>query len=484
MPFLLLLVLTLTCLPRDWPEPPGNIGPLGSAIVTWLAIALMAAVAWLASRRLRGRLQRDPSSRPAVAQRYATFRRWHFYALLAVYFGLVLAGWGRTVNERLIDREIAVPGIHVVLLAPLVAGLILVWASYHPLDKSLAQTSLLPAAEPFPPRWMHVAVQARHNFLLVAPPLVLMFVQQVVVALWPDLQGDPYLSPLIGIALLGTMYIGIPWMLRLLLNLQPLPPGPLRERLLATAGRLSFRFNDILIWNTRHTMVNALVTGPLPWLRYVILTDRLVTELTPEEIEAVFGHEVGHIKHHHLLFYFGFLLASLVAVIGLWNLLADWLNQTTAQAWLEEHMPAAMEWLAATELLSALPLLALLGAYIFLVFGFLSRRCERQADIYGCRTVSVPVFVQALEKVARLNGISRDRPGWLMSWQHSTIAKRVDFLERMRSDPAIEPRFQRRVGLVKLAMLLSLTVVLLVVLGKDNFLVALAKLGLTNHGSH
>ena len=100
--------------------------------------------------------------------------------------------------------------------------------------------------------------------------------------------------------------------------------------------------------------------------------------------------------------------------------------------------------------LAVIPLVGALGAYIFLVFGFLSRRCERQADIYGCRAVScgqtdclghtaetelvprgrglcptgIRTFIDALEKVAFLNGISRDRPGWLQSWQHSTIARR------------------------------------------------------------
>jgi STE24 endopeptidase len=110
------------------------------------------------------------------------------------------------------------------------------------------------------------------------------------------------------------------------------------------------------------------------------------------------------------------------------------------------------------------------------VFGFLSRRCERQADIFGCRTVSVPVFVEALEKVARLNGISRDRPGWLMSWQHSTIARRVEFLEKMHVDPRLEPRFQRRVGLVKWGMVLSLAAAL-VALGPGNVWAVLMKLG-------
>jgi hypothetical protein len=65
-----------------------------------------------------------------------------------------------------------------------------------------------------------------------------------------------------------------------------------------------------------------------------------------------------------------------------------------------------------------------------------------------------------LEKVARLNGISRDRPGWLSSWQHSTIARRVAFLQQMCADPTLETHFQRRVWLLKWSMLCSLCLVM------------------------
>src|SRR5439155_13691310 len=101
-----------------------------------------------------------------------------------------------------------------------------------------------------------------------------------------------------------------------------------------------------------------------------------------------------------------------------------------------------------------LPGAAAFLVYLFVVFGYLSRRCERQADVYGCRTVScrrldcvghddgpelaagagalcptgVRTFIYALEKVAQINGISRDRPGFLQSWQHGSIARRVAFL--------------------------------------------------------
>jgi STE24 endopeptidase len=142
--------------------------------------------------------------------------------------------------------------------------------------------------------------------------------------------------------------------------------------------------------------------------------------------------------------------------------------------------------------LVVLPLISLIGAYIFVVFGFLSRRCERQADIYGCRAVScgdpnclghdagvalaprarslcrtgIHTFISALEKVAYLNGISRDKPGWLQSWQHSTIARRVEFLQRLLVNPALEMHFQRRVRAVKWLSLIILGSVL-VILGES-----------------
>ncbi|HYV35277.1 MAG TPA: M48 family metallopeptidase, partial [Gemmataceae bacterium] len=415
-----------------------------------------------------------------VVRRYHTFRRWHAYAILVTYFLLVcFGGWGWFVGAELVKGGIVAPGTDLILLSPLFAGLMLSWAGYHPLERALAFTGFLSSAESFPGRWGYVALQTRHSFILAAPPLVLMFLQQVILVFWPSLERNQLVFPLVGLGMLGTMYAFVPWLLRLLLGLKPLPPGPLRDQLMATARRLSFRFNDILVWNTRQTVVNAMVAGPLPFLRYVILTDRLIDELTPAEIEAVFGHEVGHIKHHHLLFYFGFLLASLMAVIGFWTVLTDALANSAVQEWLTDNWPDVDAILNDYQVLSMMPLLAILGVYIVVVFGYLSRRCERQADIYGCRTVSVPVFVGALEKVARLNGISRDRPGWVQSWQHSTIARRIAFLEKMDADPALEPRFQRRVGLVKWAMLLTLAILLgaLAIVEPANVWAVLGKLG-------
>jgi STE24 endopeptidase len=203
-----------------------------------------------------------------------------------------------------------------------------------------------------------------------------------------------------------------------------------------------------------------------------MFSDRLLAELSPEEVEAVFGHEVGHVRHHHMLLYLFFLLGSM-GVLGV--VLAPYEKQL--EGWFS---------LRGRHDLAVLPALASLGAYIFLVFGFLSRRCERQADVHGCRAVScgqpgctghlpdqalpdgprelcpagILTFIQALEKVAFLNGINREKPGFLQSWQHSTVARRVQFLQAVLRDPAEERRFQRRILMVKCALFAALGVLL------------------------
>src|SRR5205085_3575288 len=115
------------------------------------------------------------------------------------------------------------------------------------------------------------------------------------------------------------VFVSLPWVLRIALGLEPLPEGPIRDRLLACARRLRFRCSDILVWNTRGGVANAVVAGIVPQLRYVVFTDRLTAELTPDELEAVFGHEIGHVKHHHMFFYMGFLILSLIALAGAWT---------------------------------------------------------------------------------------------------------------------------------------------------------------------
>jgi Zn-dependent protease with chaperone function len=310
----------------------------------------------------------------------------------------------------------------------------------------------------FVPRWSYLLMQVRQQMLLVVPPILLLLLQQILFAFFPTWEEDSYLPAGIAIGMMAVAFVLMPILLRVFLGLKPLPAGPLRDRLESTARRLGFGYSNILVWHTRNLSANAMVTGFIPWIRYIILTDRLIDELTPDEIEAVFGHEVGHIKHHHLFFYLAFFVASIILLGLFWDTLKEWIKQDDILTTL-----AAIPFFGGDDtkdtikMLSSFVKLGLLAAYTLCFFGYISRRCERQADLFGAQTVSTDVFISALEKVADINGIPRNRAGnWLLSWQHPTINQRIEFLEAMRDHPARIPRFHLTISLMQWAVYLML----------------------------
>jgi Zn-dependent protease with chaperone function len=532
MSFLLVVFLTLVCLFNDYPAVLWGGTPELSAALTAGAVLLIGLHAFIVSRRVSWPLARDPGLRDRVLARYERWRFFHQTGQFVLY-GLTLGvfGWGWAVRVAhpgfvpgLAWEDQRLLGVELLTLMPFLAGQALTWIFFYDADRAahrathrllepdpFAQGSfsslqnpaslstwLEPRQPPIPPfggRWTYVAFQFRQKMALVFIPVVLLITWKELFRLFPgSWQHWQTTINLAGIFGLLAVFIAMPWLIRLVLGLQPLPPGALRDRLLATSRRLGFRCTDILLWNTRSGMGNAMVIGLVPWLRYVVFTDRLIEEFPEEEVEAVFGHEVGHIRHHHMFYYLAFLTLSMI-VMGLAaeHYLLPFLNGMTQEAVsllkVGSVPPPVQSGEAAKNPLGELAMFPVVGAvvaYIFVVFGFLSRRCERQADVFGCRAGScgdpnclghgpealfapggaalcstgIRTFIRALEKVAHINGISRDRPGFLQSWQHATIAQRVAFLQSVLVDPRIEARFQQRLRLVKWGLLVALAALL------------------------
>jgi STE24 endopeptidase len=453
MPFLLLFLLTLTCLQPEWPAPPDWLGATGCIAVTWAGVLLFWLWAALWTHGNRRRLLDDPMHRGHWMRRFAAGRGNHFFALLGFFLVALFLGWGWIVKAHE-ETSRPLPGLELLLLTPLVMGLVGSWALFYPMERAAHDVSLYPDNEQFLSRWAYVGLQARHNLLLVVPPLALLCAKEVFFHFFPDLEQAGESVMLLSVGLLAAAFICMPLVLRIFLGLRSMPPSPLRSRLEATGRRLHFRFADILLWNTRGTVANAMVTGVVPWVRYVVVTDRLCETLTEEEIEGVFGHEVGHIKHHHIFFYLLFIFASLIALGGLIHLADAAFDREAVKEWIAGATPSLLEFVRNLKYYVLLPILGLFAFYIFIVFGYLSRRCERQADIYGSRTTTLDAFISALEKVALINGIPRDRPGWLWSWQHGTIGQRVAFLEKMKGDTTVEKDFQRNLSFLKWGVVL------------------------------
>jgi STE24 endopeptidase len=162
---------------------------------------------------------------------------------------------------------------------------------------------------------------------------------------------------------------------------------------------------------------NAALAG-LGRTRRVLLGDTLLDQFSPEEIEVVFAHEVGHHVHRHLTKMIVWSVVLAAAGFGLVDLV------------LRRSAPGLGY--AAYDDPAALPLLAL----VLTVFGLLltplqnavSRFYERQCDRYALdRTQAPDAYRSAFMKLARTNKSDPD-PHPLVVWflyDHPPIRQRL-----------------------------------------------------------
>jgi STE24 endopeptidase len=481
MQILVILMVILALLPTSEEDALRlfDLSPLGALQVALLGVVAVWVSAELVSWFVLRTLRLHPARRGAVIKLYGRLRAIHLGLTISVYLATVfLCDWAHAVRHQW-GLQTSILLDELLILAPFILSLVAGWFSFYRVERSFYETSGTAAAIPFWNRSAYILFHVRHHLgLVLAPILAFTGLNELALYLFPVLQQDEryHLAALGGLGL--VILIITPWLLMLIWSARSLPQGPLRDRLIAAARRLRFRFTDILLWNTRGGVANAMVTGLLPFPRYVLLSDSLIQNLTPGEVEGVFGHEIGHIRHHHMPLYLGFFMLSLgfltLSAVALSDLIRELVGKEVDLTGLMLFGEQALEHLPL-----GLVMLALAGAYIYLVFGFLSRRCERQADIHGCKMGScdqpdcigehvevalsparglplcpggIRTFISALEKVADLNGIRRDKP----SWRHASIARRVEFLQQLLARPSEEPRIQRRLLLVKCALFAAL----------------------------
>jgi len=302
----------------------------------------------------------------------------------------------------------------------------------------------------------------QHVLIILVPLLALQAFRDLVTPILgsPDVHPAAALSMLVLVGL-GFLFSGV-WM-RICWRTERLPASEIRDRLTALAQRARIGIRSILIWRTNQSIVNGCMVGLVGPLRYIMITDALLVGLPAEEVEAVFAHEVGHVKHHHVPLYV--LLA--IGGVSVTGVAADWVLEAT-----QDSDAAAV----------ATGVLALV--FWWLVFGFISRRCELESDLYAAGMTSCPegcsfeglapgeaaacrgtericthrvtVFTSALRRISRLNGTAETARGW----RHFSIARRCRFLEAMLADPLRVGVFRRRMRLLKGSVVVAAAITL------------------------
>jgi STE24 endopeptidase len=203
-------------------------------------------------------------------------------------------------------------------------------------------------------------------------------------------------------------------------KLTPLPDGELRDRLMALADRTGFKASTIQVMDgsKRSGHSNAFFTG-FGRFRRIVLYDTLVNQLTPEELEAVLAHEVGHYKCGHIP---KMLIVSALMQFGMFAAIAALMKTT----WFNPAFGLPPGELAPTLLLFSL-LSAPVLFWLTPLGNLVSRKHEYEADAFARNAMRGPAaLVSALRKLAEKNLSNLTPHPWFSSfyYSHPTLVER------------------------------------------------------------
>jgi STE24 endopeptidase len=392
--------------------------------------------------------------------------RWLIPAWMAVD---VLRGgaWTQLVLSKM-GGKLELPAM-IVGIAPAILTWIALWWAEYPADRAMREQNVLdevmhgmPVHQP-PTLLRTLITSLRQQLLPMLLPILLIELLRDLVHLshlttsWNDLMMIPAAL---------VVYLLSPFLLIWLFNARPLEDSPLRQRLEAICKRCGLKYRNIMLWQTDFSMANAAVIGLLPGWRYVLLSDRLLETMSDPEIEAVFAHELGHIVHNHMGWLVVFFAILILAVLGPGQLLEKWLDPRLP-GWVTRNYIVGVSW-------AGISLAATL-----LLLGYVSRRFERQADVFAARMMEVnwgwptapssdlprfgvaesyvgqrgsAMFAAALNRVAYVNNIPLRARGFF----HPSIEWRLRYLEEMSIDPTKTSRFDEVMGHLYAVMILVL----------------------------
>jgi Zn-dependent protease with chaperone function len=240
---------------------------------------------------------------------------------------------------------------------------------------------------------------------------------------------------LLVVALTGPAMIQKFWRCR------PLEPGPVRLRIENLSRRAGFTFADIVYWPVLGgRMITAGVMGLIKPFRYLMVTEALLEFLSPEEVDAVVAHEIGHVRKKHLQFYLLFFIGYMFISYALFDVILIAILYVPQLYPLMEHIQGRQS----TAMSAFFSLGAILSFLIYFryIFGYFMRNFERQADafVFSLFNSSHPL-IRTLEKIAMTSGQSASKP----NWHHYSITERINFLRNCEADRSWIGRHDRKI---------------------------------------
>lgn len=142
---------------------------------------------------------------------------------------------------------------------------------------------------------------------------------------------------------------------------------------------------------------NAMLAG-MGRTRRVLMGDTLLDQFTPDEIEVIFAHEIGHHVFRHI--------HKMILVGVLYSLLGFWICNQALVMWTAAHygQPVDLHNLPVSTLPLFMFVMTLFSLALEPLQNIVSRHYERQCDRYAlARTGMRAAYLSAFRKLARLN---------------------------------------------------------------------------------
>jgi|GEM_PF-6600229 len=360
---------------------------LFAVLLTQCLVVMSAALIAFDTQRQIGRLW----AKARVRRRFVRLTDLHngLWSIASICM-FVCFDWSRLLQAP--ELSWPMPLVRLLLLLSVVSPLWLSWALLFDAESAMADPE-----QTFRSRWSYVFENSKRHLLV--PVLFLLSV-----AIWSDVvmslswNRTSLLTTGLRCLPLPFMLLFFPFFLRLSQASRSLPSSPLRERIRSRCQKAGYAPADVLCWNTDHSVRNAALAGFFSSQSYLLLTDRLLSDLSPKRIEMIVLHEIAHAKHAH---HWKLLITVCVLSSGCLSLYWSGAQSSPAVA-------------AGLTLISA--------AFGIAIFSRLARQFELEADLWAANQAGDSV--EYLRSIADVASGDPDRT----TWMHPSFQSRCEFL--------------------------------------------------------
>lgn len=212
----------------------------------------------------------------------------------------------------------------------------------------------------------------------------------------------------------------------------PLEDGELKNRIEALSSSLGFKLSGIFIMDeSKRSGHSNAYFGGLGKSKRIVLFDTLVNILTPDELIAVLGHELGHYKLHHIIRRFLIMIPIEFAVMLVFFVCSQ--NQALYEGFGFDFSPDSMNYVRFIGLFLTSIVISPFSELFSPIGNFFSRRDEFAADRFSAEHTKNPsALISGLIKLNSENLSELFPPKIYVIWNdsHPTLFERIRALRR------------------------------------------------------